>query len=153
MLVRVKNYVGSFSASITAAIAILIFPFGAFAEAIAVIYPDVEETYLSIYLQILDGIKEKAKGDIVPHQIKGEVDAPGLNGWLRSRSIKRTILLGRQSIKVANLIDPSIRVVMGGAILSPTPDTPLLSGISLTPDPERLFMTLRQLAPSIKRVI
>jgi putative ABC transport system substrate-binding protein len=119
---------------------------------LAVIYPEVEEPYLGIFLQIVEGIKERAKGEVVLSRIKGETDANASNAWLRESSAKRAILLGRQGVKLAKQIDPEVRRVVGGALLAPGPDTSTFSGISLTPDPDRLFALLKRLAPSIKRV-
>ncbi|MES2354065.1 MAG: ABC transporter substrate binding protein [Pseudomonadota bacterium] len=120
---------------------------------IGVIYPEVDEPYLGIFLQMIDGIKEGTRGEVVTYRLTGGADANALNAWAHDRSLKRIILLGRQSIKVARLFDPSIRVVAGGALITPAADMPTLGAVSLAPDPELLFKTLKRSAPSVERVI
>lgn len=143
-----------FHALIAAVFMIVTVPSRAVAESmvLGVIYPEVEEPYLGIFLQIVEGVKEKARGEVVLYRARGEVDTSSLNVWLRERSVKRAILLGRQGVKLARFIEPGIRVVVGGAILAPGVDGATPAGISLTPDPEQLFAMLKQLAPSTKRV-
>jgi putative ABC transport system substrate-binding protein len=122
-------------------------------QALAVIYPDVEEPYRSIFLQIIDGVKEKSKSEVVLYRMKAEVDAGSMNVWLREHAVKRAILLGRQGVKLAPLVDAGVRRIAGGAMLSPGTEAPTFAGISLAPDPEQLLALLKELAPAVKRVI
>src|SRR6266498_2640097 len=122
-------------------------------SSIGVVYPEVEEPYMGIFLQIIEGIKAGARGEVISYRIMGEASANAINAWAHSHSLKRVILLGRQNIKAARLLDPSIRVVVGGALVAAAADMPIFSAVSLAPDPESLFKTLKQIAPLIERVI
>lgn len=122
------------------------------ADDLAVVYPDVREPYLTIFQQMIEGVKERSLGRIILNSNPGTTDISAISGWLREQGIKRAILLGRQGVRLADRVDGDIRVVLGGALLAVGPTVARAPGISLAPDPGQLFAVLKQLAPSTRRV-
>lgn len=122
------------------------------AADLALVYPDVQEPYLTVFLQMIEGVKEQAKGALVLNRVRGNTDVSAVNGWIREHGTRRAILLGRQGVKLAEGIDRDVRVVLGGALLGVGPAAAPAPGISLTPDPDQLFAVLKRLSPATRRV-
>lgn len=121
-------------------------------KAIAVIYPDIAEPYRSVFTKIIEGIEDAAGGKVSSHAVGANADAAELGAQLKRQQVKVVIALGRQGLKVASALERDLAVVVGGVLLLPDAEHKSLSGISMTPDPALLFMRLRSLQPSVKRV-
>lgn len=119
---------------------------------IAVIYPDIGEPYHSIFAKIIEGIQEKAKGQISAYPVGPSSNIADLSAQLTRGGVKVVIALGRQGLKAASGLDPDIAVVVGGVLSVPESESRNWTGISLTPDPALLFALLKRLLPGIKRV-
>ncbi|MDD5058680.1 MAG: ABC transporter substrate binding protein [Sideroxydans sp.] len=119
---------------------------------IAVIYPDIGEPFRSVFMQIIDGIEEKAKGRVTNFAVGANVDVGELNSSLHRQDTKVVIALGRQGVKVASALDSDIGVVVGGVLMAPENEARNLQVNSLSPDPALLFTRLKGMMPRAKRV-
>lgn len=120
---------------------------------IAVIYPDIGEPYRSVFSQIIDGIEDRAKGQVANFAVGPNVDVDELNNSLRRQDTKVVIALGRQGMKIASSLDRSIGVVVGGVLTATDDGTRLLQVNSLSPDPALLFSRLKTMMPNVRRVL
>jgi putative ABC transport system substrate-binding protein len=103
------------------------------AEELAVVYPEVREPFLTIFQQMIEGVKERSLGRLAVNSIRGADDASVISGWLQEQGVKRAILLGRQGVTLADRVDGDIRVVLGGALLAVGSTVARAPGISLRP--------------------
>ncbi|MFZ3017158.1 MAG: ABC transporter substrate binding protein [Gallionella sp.] len=121
-------------------------------SGIAVIYPDVVEPYRSVFVQIISGIEEKARGRVVTVAVGAEANAAELNDSLHRQGIKVVIALGRQGMKAASLLDRNIGVVVGGVLAAPNNEVRNMQVNILSPDPALLFSRLKGMMPKVRRV-
>lgn len=119
--------------------------------SIAVIYPDMAEPYRSVFTQIIDGIREKAKGAVADYAVGAQPDLNELNKSLRQQDARVVIALGRQGMKVASSLGGNVGVVVGG-VLAPDGDGRNVQVNSLSPDPKLLFSRLKGMMPKVKRI-
>jgi putative ABC transport system substrate-binding protein len=119
---------------------------------IAVIYPDIGEPYRSVFAQIINGIEEKAKGQVTNFAIGPNVDLSELNNSLRRQDTRVVIALGRQGVKVASALEGNFDVVAGGVLMAPDNEIRKLQVNSLSPDPALLFSRLKGMMPRVKRI-
>lgn len=121
------------------------------ADTIAVLFPDVGAPYRKVFLDIVAGVEQQAPGKVSAIAL-----APGLGPAELQRRLKRdgsrgVIALGRQGLKMAEALDGSLHIVVGGIGALPEPER--WRGISLMPDPALLFSWLKALVPGVKRVL
>ena len=121
-------------------------------HSIAVIYPDVPEPYRSVFAQIIGGIEEKARGQVITVAMGAEVNPGELNESLRRQGIKVVIALGRQGMKAASVLDRNIAVVVGGVLAAQSNDQRNMQVNILSPDPALLFSRLKGMMPKVRRV-
>lgn len=120
---------------------------------VAVVYPDIGEPYRSVFAKIIEGIEDGARQAVRTYPIGPNQDPAELNGLLKKNGTRVVIALGRQGLKATLSLDSAIPVVVGGVLAIPEAENRSLMGISLTPDPALLFTRLKNLMPSVKRVI
>lgn len=123
-------------------------PGSVLAGGIAVLYPQVEEPYRSVFQTILKGIESQPGLTVKPLAVAEAVDAEKLKEWLRTEQVDLVVALGKQGFLAARSLGGSVPVLLG-ALPSAAEELP---GISLSPDPEVLFRSLRELAPKVERV-
>lgn len=122
------------------------------AEApIAVVYPDIGEPYRAIFEKIVEGIEDRASPRVVKYAVKPSADSAELKTALRRQDARVVIALGRQGMK-AVAPDRGMAIVVGGVVTVPESEARGLSVVSLSPDPSLLFIRLKALMPSAKRV-
>jgi putative ABC transport system substrate-binding protein len=119
---------------------------------IAVIYPDIGEPYRTVFAQIIGGIEDKAKAQIINYAVSPNVNIEELKNSLRQQDVKVVIALGRQGMKIASTLDRNIGVVVGGVITTPENEMRGVPVNSLSPDPVLLFSHLKVLMPAARRV-
>lgn len=120
--------------------------------SIAVIYPDIGEPYRGIFMQIIKGIEERAKVQVVHYAAGPNMDIGELNNTLRRHDTRVVIALGRQGMKIASSLDRSVGIVVGGVLTVPENEIRDLPLNSLSPDPALLFARLKDLMPGARRV-
>ena len=122
------------------------------ADKIAVIYPDIAEPYRSVFTQIINGIKDQAKGHVTDYAVDAQPDIAALKSALRSQNAKVVIALGRVGMKTANTLDGNFDVVVGGVLGAPQNEGSNIQVNSLAPDPRLLFSRLKEMMPGARRV-
>ena len=121
------------------------------ARPICVVFPDIGDPFRKVFTEIISGIEEQARSRVQALPVGASQDPGELAGNLKRGGTRVVIALGRQGIKAASQIDPSIGLVVSG--VSSVPDGERQFGICLTPDPALLFANLKNLVPGTKRVI
>jgi len=119
---------------------------------LAVLYPEIREPYRQVFLSIAEGVSDKYVGTTTLLSIEKGESADAINRRLKKYNVDAVITLGRRGLNVIKLLPSSMpkAVVVGGVVVHPNGHE--LSGISLSPSPERLLTTLIQLQPKIKQV-
>ncbi|WP_302504350.1 ABC transporter substrate binding protein [Geoalkalibacter halelectricus] len=115
---------------------------------VAVLYPQVQEPFLSVFQSILRGVESDASLTARPFALPENPDLVALDAWLESEGIDRVIALGRQGVAAAQALNGSPKIVFGA--LSAPPQG--ISGISLSPGPVVMFQHLADLAPRVRNV-
>lgn len=121
------------------------------AEQLAVVYPDIGEPYRKVFTEIIEGIEDRAKTRVRTMAVGAGADSGDLQGALKSSGSRVVIALGRQGLKATSGLDGNLGLVVGG--VSSAPQSDKMNGISLAPDPALLFLQLRNLLPSVRRVL
>lgn len=121
--------------------------------SIAVVYPDLGEPYRSIFIKIIEGIEDKTRIPVRNYPIAANSDVGELNALLKRNGTRVVIALGRQGLKTATSLDRDLPVVVGGVVSVPETQNRDLTGVTLTPDPALLFARLKNLLPTVKRVV
>lgn len=117
-------------------------------EKIAVVYPDVSGAYNDVFEQIIDGIEDKNKGNVVTLSLNKGERTDKAQRWLSNNNADRLIGLGLVGYRFALKASDVDKVVAGALPFPPG----RISGISGTPDPQILFKHLNELTPNITRV-
>ena len=120
---------------------------------IAVIYPDIGEPYREIFEKIIEGVDDKVGARVANYPVSSDTDIAMLKTSLQHRNTKVVIALGRQGMKLASELNIGIEVVVGGVLSVPENEAQKQPVISLTPDPALLFARMKELIPSMKRVL
>ncbi len=119
---------------------------------LAVLYPEIREPYRQVFLSIAKGVSDKYVGSTTLLSIKKGESKEAINRWLEKRNIDAVITLGRRGLNVIESLpsDMPKAVAVGGVVVHPNGHG--LSGISLSPSPERLLSMLLKLQPKVKKV-
>ena len=129
------------------------------AGRVAVVYPELNEPYKSVFAAIIEGIADELAAPplLIP---TGAQTGPGLRERLAAEHVAACIALGRSAVEALASAGVTLPVIRG-AVLDPRvrPNGPTgtgvetaVRGISLTPDPAILLELLKQLAPHVNRV-
>lgn len=121
--------------------------------SIAVLYPDLEEPYRSIFAKIIEGIEAQVGAPVASFAVGGPLSAQDIMAQLKRLDVKVVIALGRQGMKAASTLDQQVGVVAGGVVSPPTGDGRSFPIVSLAPDPRMLFERLKHFMPDVRRVI
>lgn len=121
------------------------------ADTIAVLFPDVGAPYRKVFLEIVAGVEQQAPGKVSAIALAPGLGAAELQRRLKRNGSRGVIALGRQGLKMAEALDGSLHIVVGGIGALPEPER--WRGISLMPDPALLFSRLKALVPGVKRVL
>lgn len=122
------------------------------AQTVAVLYPEIGEPYRTVFSKILSGIEERLQQRMTAIAVGAEADAQPLAEQLSKRAFGVVIALGRNGLRVANLVDRSIEVVSGCIVSPGEGESRSATLMSLAPDPSLLMARLRQLQPAVRRV-
>jgi putative ABC transport system substrate-binding protein len=123
------------------------------AGEVAVLFPDLEGPYRTVFSRIVEGVEAEAGGRVVSLPVGGDADPRRVAETLRERGLRVVIALGRQGLAASAAVDRGVTTIVVGGILSvPDADARELTVISLTPDPALLFERLRQFLPGARRV-
>lgn len=120
---------------------------------LAVIYPNIGEPYRQIFTEIISGIEDKVGEPVANYPVSADTDIHALKSTLKRNNTQVVIALGREGLKVAMQLNDHIKVVVGGVVTVPDKSLGGVPVISLTPDPALLFVRMKALMPSLKRVL
>ena len=121
--------------------------------AVAVLYPDIREPYRSVFLNIISGIEDGTKEPVKRYTLDKDYAPSVLTAWLERERITSVIALGAQGVAAARELPSGLPIVIGAMLMEPTLKTDRFPGITLTPDPERLFAQLKVLTPGVRRIM
>lgn len=123
------------------------------ATSLVVLYPMSNSQYQAIFDAILEGIEARSRLPVHRIRLHGNFDAVEVMAILRRNNAKTVVALGRHSFEAALHLDKDVSIVVGAIVSSPSTSNRLVSGVSLTVDPYGLFSKLKQLRPTLKRVM
>ncbi|TAK91800.1 MAG: hypothetical protein EPO06_03630 [Burkholderiaceae bacterium] len=121
--------------------------------SIAVLYPDMEEPYRSVFTQIITGVEKETGTPVNSYPIGPGHNPQELSNRLQQRDVRIVITLGRSGLSAATGLKKEVGIIAGGILSAPAQSPQNLSVLSLAPDPALLFKQLKALAPGIKRVL
>jgi putative ABC transport system substrate-binding protein len=118
------------------------------AEPAALLYPDVRDPYLQVFLNIAKGA-ESELGQTLKHQVVEEnTSSTDIQNWLQKHRVSSVVALGSHT---ADLLGSNTKLpFVVGAINAQAPNT--FSSISLNPAPNLLFAGVRELKPKISTI-
>lgn len=119
---------------------------------IAVVYPDIGEPYRSVFTQILEGIDERVRGQVLSIAVGDSTSPQEVNAELRAHNIRVVIALGRHGLRATSALDKDTGLIASAILGVPENDAHPMAVHSLSPDPALLFARLKQLMPEARRV-
>lgn len=117
--------------------------------SIAVIYPQIEEPFHSIFSTIRRGIESQSTLTVRSY-VLADTNLHDLNAVLKKNGTRGVIVLGRKGFQAIDSIDKELPILVGG-ILS-VPENPRYSLISLSPNPRLLFERMKALSAQVRRI-
>jgi putative tryptophan/tyrosine transport system substrate-binding protein len=120
--------------------------------AVAVLIPDVDEPFRSVFSQIIDGVEDRLPGRVVRMVLSARLTTVELADDLLQRGARLVIALGRQGLNVATRLDERLPVILGGVLGVPETLSRVFAIHSLAPYPGMIFNSWRQLVPTAQRV-
>ena len=122
------------------------------ARVIAVLYPELEEPYRSVFSSIIEGIQEQSAAMVRLLPVADGSDSAHLVEPKNLLDVSAIIALGRTAFAAAEQWRGKIPIIVGALLLVPDKGEQGVAGISLAADPHLLLERLNHLAPSVKRV-
>jgi putative ABC transport system substrate-binding protein len=119
---------------------------------VAVLFPDVDEPFRSVFSQIVDGIEDRLPGRLHRMSLSARQSPAELSEELQRRDVRLIIALGRQGLNMATRMDDRLPVVLGGVLGVPETTSRVFAVHSLAPYPGVIFSNWRQLMPAAQRV-
>ncbi len=120
------------------------------AQNVAIIYPEVRDPFLQIFLKIADGAKSIPNTNITLYSLQKQNHPEYLKTWIVQYNIDVAVTLGNRGYAVVADMPANIPVVTGAMLLNP--DTKNISGISIAPSPEILFTLLKKISPQTSNI-
>lgn len=128
---------------------------GAAGEPVLVLYPEAPDPYRQAFDQIVTGIERTAGGPVNRRMVTAATEREQIQGWLDQASpAAAVVLLGRPTharSEVGRDRFGGRRVFVGG--VNALPGQLPWPGVSLIAEPALYLQTLRELLPSVRRVI
>jgi putative tryptophan/tyrosine transport system substrate-binding protein len=119
---------------------------------VAVLFPDVDEPFRSVFGQIVDGIEDRLPGRLVRMALVARQTPAELSDELQRREVRLVIALGRQGLNMAARLDERFAVVLGGVLGVPETTSRVFAIHSLAPYPGAIFSNWRRVMPMAQRV-
>ena len=119
---------------------------------VAVLFPDVDEPFRTVFSQMVDGVEDRLSGRLVRIPLVARLTPSELSDELQRRDVRLVIALGRQGLHMAARLDERLPVVLGGVLGVPETTPRVFAVHSLAPFPGVIFSNWRQLVPNAQRV-
>jgi len=126
----------------------LLLPGKALSSGLLIVYPNVKAPYNKIYGDIIKGINESYRGKSQECQLPANSGRKVLAEYITRYKPDVLLTLGKHSLNEVRQL-PSALPVVAGAI---TKTEEVVSGVSMSPDPEVILSHLLEMAPFVKRV-
>lgn len=127
----------------------------AVADPVLVLYPEAPDPYRQAFDQIATGIERTAGGPVNRRMVTAATEREQIQGWLDQASPDAAVvLLGRPTAALSEIGRDRFggrRVFVGG--VNALPGQLPWPGVSLIAEPALYLQTLRELLPSVRRVI
>lgn len=117
---------------------------------IAVFYPDVRKPYNLFFDNIIEGIKNKTRAQVLTKSITKSEKPVDTQNWLINNNPAVLILLGGSLKSVVSELKTPAKILYGATFFSDGEVKQKMNGVSITPDPITLFNELHKLNPRIK---
>ena len=126
---------------------------GAVSADTGVLFPDIREPYRGVFLEIVRGVEDRLGESVRTYPVPNDMDPYAVSAWIRANDLDAVIALGNRGVEAARIVPRGTQVIAGAVLADPEQSLNGFSGITLTPDPYVLFDRLRQLAPTVDRVV
>jgi putative ABC transport system substrate-binding protein len=127
----------------------------AVADPVLVLYPEAPDPYRQAFDQIMTGLASTAGGPVNRRMVTAATERGQIQGWLDEASPDAAVvLLGRPNDALSGVSRDRFggrRVFVGG--VNALPGQLPWPGVSLIAEPALYLQTLRELLPSVRRVI
>ena len=126
---------------------------GAILRRFTVLYPDLPAPERELFKVIREGLQStisQGGGSLIEHAVTPATSVNAVMQFLSGDEAEAVITLGRIATALAEQTHPQQPVIAGATELSLP--SPALGGISLIVSPDRVFETLIEVAPPIRRV-
>lgn len=121
-------------------------------DELAVFYPDVPDPYVRVFKDMITGIRQSYPGKVREKMLERGASYTDIESWLEKKQLTRVIALGNHAMNLS-LGLPDDYVTVSGAVLSvPVDVDDSVSAVTLAPDPDMMFASLKQLAPGIQTI-
>lgn len=119
---------------------------------VAVIYPEVDQPYARVFTKIIDEIRQQKGFEVNTYGLREDFNATAVKDWVTQQNAQTLVALGQRGVDVVEHLDVDVPIIIGAVLYVSGNQNQLVSGISLTPDPDLLFKYLKELSPNITRV-
>lgn len=117
---------------------------------ILVLYPEIREPYLSIFLDIADGVEKGFDGKVVKYALDKRAKASDLEEDISKAEVDAVVALGKRSYKLMQQLPERCPVFLGA--LSRFSADSCFGGISMMPATHVVLENLKLLAPDVREV-
>lgn len=119
---------------------------------VAVIYPQVDQPYSKVFENIIGDIQQQKGFEVTTYSLRENYDSEAVKHWISQQKAQTLVVLGQRGVDAVEQLGIDIPVIIGAVLYVSGAQNEMVSGVSLTPDPDLLFKHLKQMAPDIKRV-
>ncbi len=116
---------------------------------VAILYPQVREPYLKIFLDIAEGVEKRFSGRTRRYELAGDYDVRELETKIEEEGTKAIVALGNRSYSAVKKFSGNYQVLLGAVT---TISDPGFGGIKMVPSADAVFENLSLLAPSVKKI-
>ena len=121
-------------------------------QELAVFYPDVPDPYVRVFKDMIEGIRQVYPGQVRERILQRGTSYSDIELWLEKKRLKRVIALGNDAMKLSIMLPDSYVSVSGAILAAPINVSNSFTAVSLAPDPDMMFASLKKLAPKIKTI-
>lgn len=116
---------------------------------VAVLYPQIREPYLKIFLDIIDGIEQRFDGESTRYELDSNYDARALEAEINRKDVDVIIALGNRSYGAVKAFSRRYPVLLGAMT---TIDEKGFGGIKMIPSADVVFEKLSLLVPGVREI-
>lgn len=122
----------------------------AWADTVAVLYPEVREPYKRVFSNITQGVEKVFPREVINYAINQNSETGKIKQWLDENNVNGIVALGRAGVNSMDKLYVDIPTVVGAVIINP--ENSHYIGITQNPSPVLLFSSIKELLPNIKNI-